>query len=406
MNLAGDDTHGSEPPRPSTPTPTNYTRSGRSVRFPRRFDDYLPGMRTVALAHIPSKENRIPAAQGTVVHPDALGIPDLDAGVDDNSESRSACDEPPLDDAGVVTTEPDRFGIYRIYARKPLYDPSQYGSLNTPCDALSGSNCRPGITPNQGRPHLDMQATPYYHPFSSPSAAAMMVAHHSGGPVQSIQQTNRIAHILGSLGPDLNPMDLATFDAALEHKRLDVYLANRHEGEFHREDGWLESSVRIRLPLDQTKMPESSAAEFEVGGLFHRDIIDVISSVFQSDAVKSFNHVPFKEYWKPSEDAQPERLYGEIYTSQAMIEVDDSIRQPCPGNDSDSQELEAVSVPLLLYSDSTHLASFGSASSWPVYLFFGSQSKYVRAMPTSYACHHIAYMPEVRHNQELYTSVC
>ncbi len=35
---------------------TSTTRSGRSMRFPRRFDDFLPGMRT-ALAHIPSKEN-------------------------------------------------------------------------------------------------------------------------------------------------------------------------------------------------------------------------------------------------------------------------------------------------------------------------------------------------------------
>jgi hypothetical protein len=241
-----------------------------------------------------------------------------------------------------------------------------------------------------------MQSTPYYHPFSNPSAAAMMVAHHSGTHLQSVQQTTQTAHILGGLGLDLNPMNLSDFNVALEHKNLDTYLAGEPESPFHREDGWLESSVRIRLPLDKTKMPESNALELEVGGVFHRDIVDVISSVYQSDAVRSFNHVPFKHFWEPLEDSPPERLYGEIYSSQAMLDADDEIHRHCPENDLD---LEAVTVPILLFSDSTHLASFGTASCWPVYMFFGSQSKYIRAMPTSSACHHIAYMPSVHRIQ-------
>jgi hypothetical protein len=144
-------------------------------------------------------------------------------------------------------------------------------------------------------------------------------------------------------------------------------------------------------------MPESEAAEFEVGGVFHRDILDVISSVYQSDVVQSFIHVPFREFWKPSDEAPPECLYREIYSSQAMLDADEEICRLSLENDPENSDLEAVSVPLLLYSDSTHLTSFGTAACWPVYLFFGSQSKYIRAAPTSSACHHIAYMPNVRH---------
>jgi hypothetical protein len=222
----------------------------------------------------------------------------------------------------------------------------------------------------------------------------MMVAHHSGTPLQSVQKTTEIAHILGSLGSDLNPLDLVNFDARLENKKLDTYLTSASDGVLQREDGWIASSVRIRLPLDKKKMLETEAAQFEVGGIYHRDIIDIISSVYGSDVVRTFNHVPFKQFWRQSEDAPPERLYGEIYNSDAMLDVDNDICN-CgfPGSDSDS--LEAISVPILLYSDSTHLANFGSASSWPVYLFFGAQSKYVRGSPTASACHHIAYMPEV-----------
>jgi hypothetical protein len=146
-------------------------------------------------------------------------------------------------------------------------------------------------------------------------------------------------------------------------------------------------------------MSEGNAAEFEIRGVFHRNIIDVISSVYQSDLVRSFNNIPFKQFWKPSEDAPPECLYGELFSSQSMLDADNKICRLCLENNLDDSDLEAITVPILLYSDSTHLASFRTASCWPVYLLFGSQSKYVRAMPTSSACHHIAYMPKVCHIQ-------
>ena len=59
-------------------------------------------------------------------------------------------------------------------------------------------------------------------------------------------------------------------------------------------------------------------------------------------------------------------------------------------------DLETFIVSALLYSDSTHLASFGSASLWPIYLYLGNISKYTRSKPTSFSAHHIAYIPTVR----------
>jgi len=54
-----------------------------------------------------------------------------------------------------------------------------------------------------------------------------------------------------------------------------------------------------------------------------------------------------------------------------------------------------IVAAMMLWSDSTHLANFGTASLWPVYLFFGNQSKYTHTKPTSYAAHHVAYLPTV-----------
>ena len=407
----------SDPADPADPIipeapPQTSTRSGRSVRFPGRYRDYLPATRT-PLAHIPSKENRIPpqTIESSNNDFDALDVsvtlPTPD--VNENMGSPLASGGSVVNGLALEATGPDCFGVYRVYSRKPLpalRDPLQNDNQNMPSDA-SGSELTPEtVSMIQGPLRSEIETMPYFHPFSSPSAAALMLAHHSGAPTQSLGQTTQLAHILGSLGSDLNHIDLLNFDAARENRRIDDYIASTSDNIFQREDGWQESTVQIRLPfdtrVDKLKVPETKAAEFNVPGLYHRDIIDVISSVYRSDLVRSFELIPYKEFWKPFEDAAPERLYGEIYTSNAMIDADDTLCNCYMGNDSGSDDIEVVTVPLLLYSDSTHLASFGNASCWPVYMFLGSESKYVRDKPSSQGCHHIAYMPKVRHKRGLY----
>jgi hypothetical protein len=46
-------------------------------------------------------------------------------------------------------------------------------------------------------------------------------------------------------------------------------------------------------------------------------------------------------------------------------------------------------------SDETHLTSFGHAKVWPVYLFFGNESKYRRGKPSLHLCNHVAYLKKV-----------
>ena len=49
----------------------------------------------------------------------------------------------------------------------------------------------------------------------------------------------------------------------------------------------------------------------------------------------------------------------------------------------------------MLWSDSTQLTSFGNASLWPIYLFVGNQSKYVRSKTSLLTAQHLAYVPKV-----------
>ena len=87
-----------------------------------------------------------------------------------------------------------------------------------------------------------------------------------------------------------------------------------------------------------------------------------------------------------------QRLYDELYTSDAWNEAHDALQKQ---KRDDGCKLERVIAGLMFWSDATHLAQFGSASAWPVYLFFGNQSKYVRTRPGSGACHPVAFIPMV-----------
>ena len=112
----------------------------------------------------------------------------------------------------------------------------------------------------------------------------------------------------------------------------------------------------------------------------------------QDSSPDDFHLQPFKLYWIPDKDADnPEHIYSELYNSDAFVNEYKFIRDKY-----EKEEKEVVIVAMMFWSDSMHLANFGNASLWPIYLFLGNQSKYVRCKPSASAAHHIAYIPKVR----------
>lgn len=130
---------------------------------------------------------------------------------------------------------------------------------------------------------------------------------------------------------------------------------------------------------------------FKVPGLHHRSIVDVIKATFGAVAALPFHLTPFKRIHVNS-DGKETRIYDEVYTSEAFEEAHDKLqKRPAePGC-----KLEKVIAGLMFWSDSTHLTNFGTASVWPLYMYYANLSKYIRAKPNSGACHHMAYIPYV-----------
>ena len=90
----------------------------------------------------------------------------------------------------------------------------------------------------------------------------------------------------------------------------------------------------------------------------------------------------------------PIRVYTDCYNTDAMLDADAEVRKK-PRHEDDDDDVEQVVLPLLLWSDATHLSSFSAALLWPIYLYFGNLSKYIRGRPTEFAAHHLAYIPDV-----------
>lgn len=210
---------------------------------------------------------------------------------------------------------------------------------------------------------------------------------YSGTGQKSVADVQRLIDDV-ILHEDFKAEDLQGVNFSRELKKLDAFESSL-EGQ-----GWKRGSVKFSVPCPKEKVRESEAAEFEVEGLLYRDLTAIIREACQDERTpESFHTTPFKEMWNQSDGMPPVRLYGEAYTSDEMINAYMEVQDVPPH--PDHPMAENVVVKLAPYSDTTMLAQFGAASLWPVYIYFGNLSKYIRSQPSSHAAHHAAYFPSV-----------
>jgi hypothetical protein len=161
-------------------------------------------------------------------------------------------------------------------------------------------------------------------------------------------------------------------------------------------EGWKKDSVTISIPTGKQDNGRGGAKDFVIEGLYHRSITALMTSIYSSDpASLSFHHEPFKQYWQPPGTSSPTdlvRTYDEIFTSDAMIEEHEKL-QNSPLEPGCSYP--RVIAALMLWSDATHMAQFGTASLHPAYSFWGNQSKWLRGKPNARAGRHLSYFPSV-----------
>ncbi|KIM66091.1 hypothetical protein SCLCIDRAFT_111422, partial [Scleroderma citrinum Foug A] len=104
-----------------------------------------------------------------------------------------------------------------------------------------------------------------------------------------------------------------------------------------------------------------------------------------------FHLTPFRRIWRSPLTGCEQHVYDELYTSDVWIQAHDEIMKQ---RREDDCQLERVIVGMMFWSDTTHLAQFGHASAWPIYLFFGIYP----SKPIHHIYSHVTYLPESIHS--------
>lgn len=141
-------------------------------------------------------------------------------------------------------------------------------------------------------------------------------------------------------------------------------------------------------------MTEDTAPKLKVDDIWLRSLTRVIRGLFEDPIMCTLELNPIEEFWTDPHTEETERLHGEIYTSPAMADAQEVNKLPLP--ESEIAQHERVVAYLMPWSDATHLTSFGWAHLWAFYTMLGNQSKNTLCKPSSFACHHTAYAPDVR----------
>ncbi|KAF8223215.1 hypothetical protein L208DRAFT_1518627 [Tricholoma matsutake] len=361
---------------PPTPTATQSrpevlpTQSGRRRFLLNCFEDFVPSSHT-AVPHVPEPvRDRNPPA-----------------GTHSPSPSPSPLVHTP--EPILFRTECDNFGLYREYITFPTTDPEADQDLDDIYDIPGKPSTESGQHWWTGVGAMFNAATEnIYHPFLNATVCRLMNWLYSGSNQKSIVELDRLVKEV-LIQDDFDVSDLKGFSAARELRCLDTM---EDEAAFSGEAGWKESSVKIRLPVDKQKLKEAVAPTFEIPGVWHRDLLEVICTAFEDTKTQFYHLTPLRLFWKPTPDSKPERVVTDLYNSDAFLQEHEKLQQQPSEMGCD---LEWVVAAIMVWSDSTHLANFGQASLWPIYLFLGNQSKYQHTKPSQFAVHHLVYIPSV-----------
>jgi Plavaka transposase len=284
------------------------------------------------------------------------------------------------------------FGLSRKYygTEHPSHDPEDHLTLQDLCNSepTTGTN----TSPSDGHPSDSTSKDVLFYPYPNESSLLLGDWYWNHGVQKSQEGFRNLIKIVGN--PDFSPSHVRStnwteINAILAHNAEDD---NQDVQDWLGQDtGWKRTAISINVPFHH-RMATPGTQSYLAGELFHRSIVSVIRERVSSDDTH-FHYDPYELLWKSTSDAEEVRIHGELYNSAAFLFEHKKLQEspPEPGCDA-----PRAIIALMFWSDETHLTSFGDAKLWPCYLYFGNDSKYRRAKPSSHLGSHIAYFQTVR----------
>ena len=354
----------------STLLPLSLRRTRRTdCRLPKRYRDMLPE------SHMPlpppecraSDGERTPTTELTEVPVSS----DLQGGTPHSSlPSRT------------FKSQVNSYGLFRLYDHDtvPEHDPE---------DTSNAAECSMD---------LDSNADSFY-PYPNQSSLLLGDWYWNQGTVKSKKCFRSLLKIVGST--DFRPDDIQDTKWTKIDRELgtlgasDGLTSTPGNTEWLQSDsGWKNTSVTISVPFPCSSAQPGPIA-YSVDNFYHRSLISVIrEKVVDSRNRHAFHYEPYTLRWHPPHKTSEIGVRGELFTLKFFLnahkDLQSSPREP-------GCELPRHIVALMFWSDATQLTAFGDAKLWPLYMYFGNESKYSRCQPSAYLCNHVAYFQTVRY---------
>ena len=266
-------------------------------------------------------------------------------------------------------TSQNSFGVWKEYLYRPSYDP----------DALISTE---DLYDPQTSAAPDNESIEDSLDDGNKTVRLLLDWQNTGGTAKSNEEVNQLVHAV-LLHPEFQLGALRSFNATHENRKADA--AEAKSPFLH---SFQCADVGIEVPSGSSGVPSRT---FTIPGLHYRKIVALIEEAFRSLLSEQFHLTPFKLFRKLPNGEDKERVYSEMYDSDAFLDEHDRV-QRAPTDDA-SCKREKVVVALMFWSDATKVTAFGTANMWPIYMLFGNLSKYVRSQPNSGATKHLAYIP-------------
>lgn len=282
----------------------------------------------------------------------------------------------------IFTSPRNIFGLSRRYhmAERPSYDPEEHVSMRDLSCIKAFAN------PSYSDARI-------FYPYPNESAFRLGDWFWNGGVQKSQASFDKLMNILSDPGFQLADVRDVKWD------QINKDLTVEEEEEWMDEDaGWISTPFSISVPYQPRRgvpsEPHAGPRDYVVGDFYHRSLVAVIREKLLGLSIDHLFHFePYELLWQPATDGDHIRVQGELYNSPAFIdahrELQDSPTEP-------GCDLPRFIIALMFWSDATHLTAFSNTKLWPLYLFFGNESKYRRCRPSCHLCEHVAYFQTVR----------
>ena len=344
---------------------------------------------------------RLPARYRDFVPEPPRPLPPLEAGKNTDSSNLSGplhaspptcpvpvMDVPLLPSRPKIKTQINDFGLFRLYDEDslPTNDPDTDNWLDEA--GLSAPQQR-----NSNR--LNEKATNPFYPYPNETSLLLGDWYWNHGHQKSQTSFKTLLDIIGH--PEYHPEDVRTTNWAAINQELGKSNVRDNETEEDCEwldvdGGWKKTAVQICTPFHRrTRHP--GPKDYIIEDFHHRSLVDIIrENISDASHHRLLHYEPYELRWHPPHRDKDERVYGELYTSASFLTAHRQLQDspPEPGCN-----LPRRVIALMFWSDATHLTAFGTAKLWPLYVYMGNESKYVRCRPSCNLCSHAAYFQTV-----------